>query len=221
MYEFISQDQADRIKDIILNTGLNNSININTVENDISLNVKDVSISDVSEHFDYDMKEIYLLNENGEDGVIENKNKFYNLFVNVGEWGYETRLINTHITLGSSKFHDYCLQIELSQAVEDENCIYIIKNISNMAGKGAICRLYRGLKNDRVEKENRKNEFISKFAHEIISLNKKRWVCIDKIDKKELFDDYKKPEIFYSLLYNMLYAMLLVESIGRKKPNNF
>lgn len=63
MYEFISQDQADRIKDLILNTGLNNSININTVENGISLNVKDVSISDVSEHFDYDMLYAMLLVE--------------------------------------------------------------------------------------------------------------------------------------------------------------
>ena len=42
------------------------------------------------------------------------------------------------------------------------------KNITNLAGNGALVRLYRGLGKDRVEKENRKERFIEEFNSEIL-----------------------------------------------------
>jgi hypothetical protein len=112
----------------------------------------------------YEMQEFYLLGKGNEFGVIEYKQKKYNAFVNVGEWGYDTRLRNAHITLGSNKFHDYCFQLELSQALKDENYIYLLKNVTDLSGPGAICRLYRGLKNNRAEKLKRQDMFINRLG---------------------------------------------------------
>lgn len=131
------------------------------------------------------MKEIYLLND--EDGfeVLSYNGKGYNAFLNVGEWGYSTRLRDAHITLGSTKFHDFCFQLELSQAIKDEEYIYLLKNISNMAGAGAICRLYKGLKGNREEKLNRQQSFIEHYGKEVINYNKKDWIVISKIRRAD------------------------------------
>lgn len=104
------------------------------------------------------MNEFYLKDNYNRYDVLEYKNKLYEIFINFGEWGYKTRLKNTHITVGSSKFHEYSFQLELSQAVRDDKYVYIIKNISNLAGNGALVRLYRGLGKDRVKKKIEKND---------------------------------------------------------------
>lgn len=214
MYDLINQDTANKIKEIMLFTKLNNSIKFKFMNNDIELDTSNVSVASSSKHFDYNMNEIFLLDEDGTDNVIKSKNKFYNLFINIGEWGYDTRLNETHITVGSSKFHAYCFQIELSDAFEDDKYIYIVKNIQNLAGKGAIVRLYKGLKNNRSEKENRKQEFIKRFEHETIYFDSKKWICINKINKADLLSGNNREEIFYSLIKNILTAMMLVENIA-------
>lgn len=86
-----------------------------------------------------------------------------------------------------------------------------------MAGEGALCRLYRGLKDDRDEKLKRQELFIKKYNGEIISYKNKGWVVISKIRIKDLYNDDKAENIFYNLIYNILFAMLLVESIGENK----
>ncbi len=145
LYELITQKEANRIVHILKTARLYKDIE--TEVGEFVLKVFNISKNSDSEHY-YDMKEFYLLDAEDELGVLNYKNKKYDIYVNVGDWGYKTRLNNVHISLGSSKFHEYCFQIELSQAVKDEENIYIIKNISNMGGLGAICRLYRGLKID-------------------------------------------------------------------------
>jgi hypothetical protein len=218
MYELINQDEADRIKEILEITGLYKDIKIEVDK--YKVNAFSVSESNTTEHHQpFNMKEFYLLDNENALGVLEYKNKKYDAFVNVGQWGYETRLKDTHITLGSSKFHDFCLQIELSQAVSDDKYIYVVKNVSNMAGPGAICRLYRGLKNDRDEKLKRQQLFTEKYGNEVIRYKNKDWIVISKIYKEDLHDDTKAEQIFYDLIYNMFFAMLLVENIGEQGEN--
>lgn len=215
MYELICQRDADRIKSILESTFLYKNIKMKVGK--FELNASSVSeTNDTQNHHPFQMKEFYLLDNDNEDefGVLEYKNKKYNVFVNIGEWGSKTRLKNTHITLGSNKFHNFCFQMELSQAVCDERYIYIIKNISNMAGPGAICRLYRGLKNDKTKKLKRQELFIEKYGNEVIRYKNKNWMVISKISLDDLDDDSKSNEIFYNLVYNMFFAMLLVENIG-------
>ncbi|QAA33545.1 hypothetical protein [Clostridium manihotivorum] len=213
MFELINQDEADRIKEILELECLYKPIEIEVDE--YKLNVDNVSeTNETTHHQPYKMKEFFLLNNDCNDGVLKYKHRLYEMFVNVGEWGYETRLKNTHITLGSDRFHDFCFQIELSQAIKDENSIYITKNVTSMAGPGAICRLYRGLKNNKIKKVMRQKQFIESFGNEIIKYKNKDWIVISKIGLNDLHEKEKAPEIFYNLIKNMFFAMLLVETIG-------
>lgn len=160
------------------------------------------------------MDEFYLMDKTNKYDVLEYKNKLYEVFINLGEWAYKTELKNSHITVGSSKFHDYSFQLELSQAIKDKENIYIVKNITNLSGKGALVRLYRGLGKDRAKKEKRRERFVEEFNSEILKYEGKEWIVISKISLKELFDDNNGKDIFYDLLISILKAMLLVEGIG-------
>lgn len=214
MYDLITQKEADRIKDILNNTGLKESIIIEVLDGKYKINAYNVTESYTSERYEYDMNEFYLMDGNDEFNVLECKNKLYEVFISFGEWGYKTRLKNTHITAGSSKFHDYSFQLELSQAIKDKENIYIVKNITNLAGNGALVRLYRGLGKDRAKKENRRERFIEEFNSEILKYEGKEWIVISKISLEKLFDDDTSEDIFYDLLNSILKAMLLVEGIG-------
>lgn len=172
MFSLMNQNEADRIKEILESTWFCKNIEINVGK--FNLNASSISETNDTEHHDpFRMEEFYLFDRQENLGVIEYKNKKYDAFVNVGEWGYETKLQDAHITLGSSKFHTFCFQVELFQAISDNDNIYIIKNISNMAGSGALCRLYRGLKNNKEEKLKRQQLFIERYGNEVIKYNNK------------------------------------------------
>lgn len=214
MFELITQSEADRIIQILNETRLKEDINIEVLDGKYKINAFDITESYKSEHHGYNMNEFYLMDNHNKYNVLEYKNKLYEVFVNFGEWAYKTRLNNTHITAGSSKFHDYSFQLELSQAIKDKENLYIVKNISNLAGNGALVRLYRGLGKDRAKKENRRQRFIEEFNSRILKYEGKEWIVISKILLDDLFDDNKNEEIFYNLLNSILKAMLLVEGIG-------
>ena len=214
MYELITQSEADRIIQILNETRLKEDINIEVLDGKYKINAFDITESYKSEHYGDNMNEFYLMDNHNKYNVLEYKNKLYEVFVNFGEWAYKTRLNNTHITAGSSKFHDYSFQLELSQAIKDKENLYIVKNITNLAGNGALVRLYRGLGKDRAKKENRRQRFIEEFNSRILKYEGKEWIVISKILLDDLFDDNKNEEIFYDLLISILKAMLLVEGIG-------
>ena len=214
MYELITQNEANRIKQILNETGLKEDINIEVLNGKYKINAFNITESYKSEHYGYNMNEFYLMDNHNKYNVLEYKNKLYEVFVKFGAWGYKTRLNNTHITVGSSKSHDYSFQLELSQAIKDKENLYIVKNISNLAGNGALVRLYRGLGKDRAKKEKRRERFVEEFNSEILKYEGKEWIVISKISLKDLFDDNKGKDIFYDLLISILKAMLLVEGIG-------
>ena len=214
MFELITQSEADRIIQILNETGLKEDINIEVLNGKYKINAFNITESFKTERYEYDMDEFYLMDKTNKYDVLEYKNKLYEVFVNLGEWAYKTELKNSHITVGSSKFHDYSFQLELSQAIKDKENLYIVKNITNLAGNGALVRLYRGLGKDRAEKENRRQRFIEEFNSRILKYEGKEWIVISKILLDDLFDDNKNEEIFYNLLNSILKAMLLVEGIG-------
>ncbi|WP_300382111.1 hypothetical protein [Clostridium sp.] len=216
MYELITQEKADRIKYILESTGLMCEIEINELYSKYKVNVFNVTETyDYGLH-GYNMKVFDLMDQNDGGKVLQHENKLYEIFIAFGEWGYKTRLKNTHITVGSSKSHEYSFQLELSQAFMDDENIYIVKNISNLAGKGALVRLYRGLGSNRANKENRREKFIEEFNGEIRKYEGKDWIVISKIPLIDLFDDNKKEETFYNLVKSILRAMVLVEGIGEE-----
>lgn len=214
MYELITQKEADRIKSILETTGLKDKINLSVLNGKYKIKASNITECSQTERYEYDMKEFHLMDENEGYDVLEYKNRLYDLFINFGEWGYKTNLEKAHITMGSSKFHEYSFQLELSQAIMDEHNLYIVKNITNFAGAGALVRLYRGLGTNTANKESRKSRFIEEFDSEIIKYKGKEWIVISKISLEDLFDDGKSEDIFYDLLNSTLKAMLLVEGIG-------
>ena len=209
-----TQSEADRIIQILNETRLKEDINIEVLNGKYKINAFNITESFKTERYEYDMDEFYLMDKTNKYDVLEYKNKLYEVFVNLGEWAYKTELKNSHITVGSSKFHDYSFQLELSQAIKDKENLYIVKNITNLAGSGALVRLYRGLGKDRTKKENRRQRFIEEFNSRILKYEGKEWIVISKILLDDLFDDNKNEEIFYNLLNSILKAMLLVEGIG-------
>lgn len=213
MFE-ITQSEADRIIQILNETRLKEDINIEVLNGKYKINAFNITESFKTERYEYDMDEFYLMDKTNKYDVLEYKNKLYEVFVNLGEWAYKTELKNSHITVGSSKFHDYSFQLELSQAIKDEENLYIVKNITNLSGKGALVRLYRGLGKDRAKKEKRRERFVEEFNSRILKYEGKEWIVISKILLDDLFDDNKNEEIFYNLLNSILKAMLLVEGIG-------
>lgn len=74
------------------------------------------------------------------------------------------------------KRSDYFCQIELSKAVEDDKYIYIIKNITKLAGNGAISRLNNGLGKDRDRKHQRREELVNRLNADVISYNNNDWI---------------------------------------------
>lgn len=216
MYKCIEESDVFKIREIILEAELCKSINIELGK--FKLTVDKAEDIHNTTHWENSSKdEFYLLTKDDERGVLEYKGKKYDVFINVGNWPRYAKYIFAHIALGSSKFDKQCFQIELSQAVKKDGYIYIIKNITNMAREGAICRLYNGLGSNRSEKINRQNKFIEelngKQNKEIIKHKNKDWIVISKISCKELNDKNNYDKLLYNLLYDLLYAMLVVEDI--------
>lgn len=213
MYKLINQDSANKIIEIIENTALYKPI-------DLKIGKYEIHTSYVGETTGIyaDLNEMYFLNSKEATEVLKHNNKFYNLFINVGQWKMNTRLYQAHITVGSKGIHPYCFQIELSPSVEDKDFIYILKNVTNLAGEGTLQRLFsRSI--SKEEKHERLGMFLQEFGNETIIVNEKEWVVISKIKKDELYKDDENvvAKIYYDLMYNTLRAMLIVESISDKK----
>ena len=83
MYELITQNEADRIKDILNGTGLKEDINIEVLEGRYKINAFDVTEAYKSERYGYDMNEFYLMDNDNKYDVLEYKNKLYEVFVNL------------------------------------------------------------------------------------------------------------------------------------------
>ena len=212
MYELINQDSANRIIEIIENTALYKPIELKIGKYEIHASY----VGETIKLYD-DLNKISFLNSKEEIDVLNRNNKFYNLFLNVGQWKLDTRLHHAHITVGSSGIHQYCFQIELSPSVESKDYIYILKNVTNLAGEGTIQRLFsRSI--SKEEKYERLGLFLQEFGNETITVNEKEWVVVSKIKKDELYKDDEDvtTKIFYDLMYNTLRAMLIVESISGK-----
>ncbi|MEG1132715.1 MAG: hypothetical protein RSD77_10395 [Romboutsia sp.] len=133
----ITIENADKVKYILLNNYLEDkSIELEYKYIKAKINIDGVTESENSPIFQ-NMQGAYFVNDKMrlEDNrlCIEIKNKRHILYMNIGDWGYEYRIPNMHIVLGSSynfgSSKDYFSQIEISQALEDREYVYIVKNI--------------------------------------------------------------------------------------------
>lgn len=162
------------------------------------------------------MNDIYLLN----DQIDENKlcftinDKKYDLFLSIGKWRDGYRINGVHIVLGTNYNSEKCFsQLELSQALEDDKYIYIIKNLTSLAGKGAISRLNNGLGSDKEAKRKRRAELVEKLNFDVIYYDNNDWICIAKIDKEELENEENNSNILYDFLNNFIKYSFTIEEI--------
>ena len=209
--KLIDEDNVNKFKNILLNAPLVTDINVDLPK--AKLKINSVSETYTSERFD-GMDEILFYGEDDSIEVLKVKGQKYQMFLGIGPWGTDERFPNSHITLGSTynKFGEFFSQIELSQSLEDEKRIYIVKNISKLAGQGAISRLNNGLKKDKEAKHRRRDILVEQFGGEVLRFDCDDWLSICSIDKDEL-EDETNSEVLFKFLNSFLNYSLLIEEI--------
>lgn len=220
----ITSDNAEKIKWILLNSYLDNkSISLEYKNIRTKININGLTASEESELFDDRNMEIsYFLDDSldNEYECININGRNHQLYMNIGQWGvtgsYQYDIPEMHMVLGttSSKFgaKDFFSQLEISQALEDKDYIYLVKNISKLAGKGAIARLNSGLK-DKNLKHERRNRLIDRLNTQTKPYDDNEWMVISKISKDNLEKEEMYNDIFYNMIKDILNYSFVIEDI--------
>lgn len=226
--ELITVNNANKIKQVLLN----NYIDGKVIELEYPIIKTKVKITNVSESEDSntfigrDMKEMIFINEEEINNVycLKIKNKKHQLYLNIGDWGYDYRIPNMHIVLGSSKSfggsRGYFSQLEISQALEDESNIYIVKNLTKLAGEGAISRINSGLKDNKDKKFERRRELVKRLKSEKIYFDNSEWLVINSICKDDLKSEEKCNEILYNFIKDFINYSFVIEEIVEEYKNS-
>lgn len=211
-YDDITVENAYKIKNIMEKAQIEKNIDLKFDVIKASIHIENLS---ENVYFNETNYETYLLGENNNEGSLDIKNRKYNLKLGVSDWISNARIKGVHFCLGSGAFGDYFAQIELSQAIEDEKYIYIVKNISKLGGEGAISRLNKNAE-DKDEKHLRRMILVEKLESKIISYNNSQWIVVDRILKSDLDDESKYPNIAYDFILNFLKYAFCIEEIIEK-----
>ena len=219
--ELITIDNANKIKQILLNNYIEGkTINLNYPSIKTEINISNVSENEASKTFmDRSMQEMSFINEEEEENIycMKINNRNHQIYLNIGDWGYNYRIPNMHIVLGTTynfgSTKAYFSQLELSQALEDDNSIYIVKNITKLSGEGAISRINSGLKDNRERKIERRMELINRLDAKTIPFNKSEWLIITEINKKDLELEENHNEIFFRLMKDFINYSFSIEDI--------
>lgn len=217
-YELVSLENCIKICEIIQQTEIEQVIRLDIPSLNLVLNADNLTSTEFNHKYEVDYgaimnKRILLTNEF--DKVLEINNKKYQLFFNIGSWGYDVRIENSHFVLGTKPKlfdSDYFSQIELSQSLEDRNQIYIVKNLTNLAGNGSLMRLNNGAKT-KEEKIRRRDELVERLKSDILHYENRDWICIDSINKNDLDDPTYYPRILFKFLKKVLTFAFTIEAI--------
>lgn len=152
--------------------------------------------------------------------TLEQQDKSYEVTLSFDSWENYAPEYSSFIVLSTKPVSFgsiYFCQLKLSQALEDQNNIYIVKNLSKLAGEGAIARLNKGA-NSQAEKRERRNELVKRLNKNVITYDNQLWICIDTISKTQINDKNYHHDIFNNLLENVLnYALTIEELVCNKK----
>lgn len=211
-YREVTIKNAYKIKDILKVVPLEKNIDLDYKAIYASIHIKYVSENIEIGEDGYCMNFLY---EDQDKKCLSIKGKQYELRMGVCDWGTDTRIKSGHIYLGSEAFNNYFAQVELSHAIEDENYIYIVKNISKLAGEGAIYRLNKNAE-DKNDKYMRREILIDELKSEVIEYKDSRWIVVNKILKSDLNDENKHTDIIYDFILNFLKYAFCIEEIIKK-----
>lgn len=215
--EKISIENANKLKDILLNSSLKRNIKLKFPSLDLEINIDNISENYYDDYNDRDFMDLLDTTKENSDLCIKINNKYYNLRLSLGEWGYTYAIPNMHLALYSncSRFGDYFAQLDLSQCIEDEENVYIVKKISKLSGEGAIARLNKNLGDDKLAKFGRRFLLINILKADIINYENEGWICINKVKKEDLNNEYMSEEILHNFLCDFInYAFTIEELIN-------
>ena len=112
-----------------------------------------------------------------------------------------------------SRLGNWFARIELTQALEDEEYIYILKNISKIGGRGSINRLNNGLGANKIKKHKRREVLVRNFGAETIHYNNNDWMIVSKICKNDLNNDNTCKDVLYNFIKDFVRYAFLIEEI--------
>lgn len=97
--------------------------------------------------------------------------------MSVGRWSDNARLEDAHVVLDSSLIPDRFAQLEFSTCLTDGARVLIVKNLTDLAGRGAITRINTGAKN-RHEKVARRKRLVEALDADVVEWNGKEWLVV-------------------------------------------
>lgn len=191
MSKYINLETANFIKQSLLNGNLTHDINLEIGKYKICIDNLENPLID---EFYNLMDKTSFVFQDSLQGVLNKGNLKGDLFFSIGQWRNEKsyRFVDTHIVLGSNLIHDFFNQIDLSDAIEDKDNIYLLKNISSKAGKGSIMRLYKG--NGSLSSEERISKLLKHYP-DTFEWNNKKWIKVCTINKNLLNDTEENKDI--------------------------
>ena len=204
---------VESIKDILSKAVLSKPINITLPILNSEFKVSSISASHEWDEFP-SMQKTYFLRRDGELNTLKIKDRNYQVFYALGDWGYDVRVPYAHMCLGVEPKHFqsvYFSQMELSQMLEDKASLYIVKNISKLAGEGASSRLNKGAAN-RTEKLMRRQILKERLGCNSLEFERHEWLVLCKIDKNK-FDGHFDNEINTMILESFLKYAFTIEEI--------
>lgn len=219
--KWIEKETADKIKEILRSAELNEVIRIKSINGLLESKFNKVSEFFINDKY-YENNGLVMCNREltfkNSNKVLEiDSGKYSTLFFGTGEWRYQGsyRLHDSHIILGSnnSKLNKFFAQLDLSEAMEDEKYIYILKNITKNAGSGSCQRLYKG--KGSLNNDQKKEILLKTLNTETYIIDNSKWFVVSKIDKTELEDNNKQEKILANILKDFITYAFAVEEIRK------
>jgi len=210
---------VESIKEILVKSILSDPISLKFPILAGEFNAENVSELIEWEEFP-EMQRSYFLHPDDNSDTLKINNSYYKVSYAIGQWGRDRRINGAHICLGVEplRFNSlFFAQLELSQMLEDGDSLYVVKNISKMAGEGASARLNKGT-SGRAEQQMRRQLLKERLGWDSLEFEKHEWLVLCKIDKNK-FDGNFDNEINTMILESFLKYAFTIEEIIKETGN--
>lgn len=196
MFKKFSRDNIDKFKNILCDSNLNNKkIHLRIPIIDININIDDISLVLNVGKYQYESNFIY----NDDVYVVEHKDSKFPLFFEVwertnlrNEYGVNVALSCDCNDFGEITFGRDFYQIDIEDSLEDNEYIYIVRNIS---------MLYKSYK----------SQLRQEYDSQILSYIDDYFLVITKFKKNYMNDRTKYNEIFIDFLKGFIMCAFVNE----------